>query len=135
MATRAPASKRKLKPAAHAVGAGLHAASVELVSGGSLRLRLPSGERITAVLGDGVERELVEECMRERRHVIVCDSPRGPLVLGALQTARVIARDERGNLTLEAKDVRIVAERLLVLEAGAAALRLERAGVLKAEGE
>lgn len=136
MVSRAPISKRKVKSAAvPSLGDGLHAASIELLSGESLRLRLPSGERVTAVLADGVERELVEECMRERRYVIVCDSPRGPMVMGALQTARVIARDGRGNLTLEARDLRLIAERSVVLEAGPVQVRLERNGVLKAEGD
>lgn len=135
MTARAPVSKRKVKPAAKQLGDGLHAATVEMATGASLRLRLPGGDRITAVLGDGVERELVAECMRDGRHVIVTDSSRGPIVIGALQTARVIARDERGNLTLDARDVRLVAERSLVLEAGPVVLKLERAGVLKAEGE
>ena len=135
MSTRAPVSKRKVKAATRSLGDGLHAARVELASEKTLRLRLPSGEVVTAALADGVERDLVTDCMRDGRHVIVVDSPRGPLVLGALQTARVMARDERGNLSLEARDVRIVAERSLVLEAGPVMLRLERSGVLKAEGE
>ena len=130
---RVPATKRKTRPAP--LGDGLFAATVELVSPRSIRVKLANGQRVTAVLDDTVEPALVEECMRERRMVVVCDSPRGPQVIGALQTARAVAPDAQGTLTLHAKDLHLVAERSVVLEAGSALLRLERAGIVKTEGE
>jgi len=48
MSARAPASKRKNKPLAQSLGPGLHAAIVEMVSPSALRLRLPSGDRLTS---------------------------------------------------------------------------------------
>jgi hypothetical protein len=118
-----------------ALGPGLHAAYIELRAGGRYRARLPSGVRVAAVLGDGVEPALAEECLRAGRMVILCDTERGPTLIGALQTSRSVVREADGALSIAARTIRLKADQALVVEAGPVALRLEQSGLMRAEGE
>jgi hypothetical protein len=118
-----------------ALGPGLHAGRLESVSNGRFLVRLATGTRIHAAVDEDVDPALAEECLREGRRVIVTDGERGPVIIGALQTAPSIARREDGNLSLEARDVRIRASRALVLEAGPVTLRVDKSGVLRLDGE
>ncbi|MDI1477253.1 hypothetical protein [Polyangium sp. y55x31] len=137
---RPPASKAKpaaraKKPAPAALGPGLFVGKIEFASDGTYRVRTVEGRRVTAVLADDVEPAFAEECLRTGRTVFVTETERGPTVLGALQTSRGLVREASGLVTLSAQDLRLRAERSLTLESGQAALRLEKAGILRAEGE
>lgn len=125
---------RALAPAA-APRLGLTAGTIELRSEDSYKVRLLGGEVITATLDDGVDVELARDCQRHGRRVIVADGARGPVILGALQTSRPIARDQDGNVSISAKKIRLKAEQALVIESGEAAIRLEQAGLVKLEGD
>jgi hypothetical protein len=132
-AERSPA--RPAKKTKASLGPGLHGATLELSSGESFRVRTPAGDRIVAVLGDQVERGLVEECLATGRMVVLVDTARGPTIVGALQTARSISLSLDGSLDVTARDIRLRADRSLVIEAGSAAVRADRAGLVRVEGE
>ena len=132
--TLATKTKRVAKPA-EALGPGVHAAKIELESSGTLRVRTVAGQRLTAVLGDDVELAFAEECFRTGRTVFICDTERGPTVMGALQTSRGLVREGDGLTTLAATDLRIRADRSITLESGSVSLRLEKTGLVRAEGE
>jgi hypothetical protein len=117
------------------LGPGLHLARVERILAGACAVRTLSGERLSAAIDEDVEPSLVAECLRNGRKVIVCVTAEGPTVMGALQTAPAITRAEDGKLSLEAKELRLRAERSLVIEAGPAALRVDGKGVLRLEGD
>lgn len=134
--TAVAARDRKSLPRdAAELGPGLHLARVERMLSGACKLRTLTGEHLSAVLDDDVEPSLVEECLRNGRKVIVCVTDRGPTIMGALQTAPALARAEDGKLTLEARELRLRAERSLVIEAGPVTLRVDGNGVLRLEGD
>jgi hypothetical protein len=137
MAKRVIAQKtQKARPAPDvALGPGLHPASVELRSGDSYRVRLLDGAVIAATIDEEVEPALVDECLRAGRRVVVAATPRGPMILGALQTSLPVVRDANGTVVIEAKKIRFKAEKELVLETGESALRLSADGVLRLEGD
>ncbi len=123
------------------VGAGLHAGKVELAiaekDGGprSYRVLLAAGRRVSATLGHGVSNELVEECLREGKTVVLVDGVNGIEIAGALQTQSNIQKDNLGTLALEAKHIRIRADQSLVLEVPGASLSFEPGGALRMEGD
>jgi hypothetical protein len=117
------------------LGPGLHPGVLEMRSGASFRVRLMDDSRRRAVLGDGVDPALADECLRTGRLVILCDTKRGVTLLGALQTAPSIARGPDGSLCLEGKTIRIRAEKAVVIEAGPVSLSLEQGGTVRAEGD
>ncbi|MDI1429100.1 hypothetical protein [Polyangium sorediatum] len=129
-----PAARAK-KPAPAALGPGLFVGKIEFASDGAYRVRTADGRRVTAVLADEVEPAFAEECLRTGRTVFVTDTERGPTVLGALQTSRGLVREASGLVTLSAQDLRLRADRSITIESGQAALRLEKEGILRAEGE
>jgi hypothetical protein len=131
----APARKARKPRSAAALGPGLHAGVIELRSQDTFRVRMLDGTVVSARPDDGVDPELLRDCLRNGRRVIVADGGDGPLLLGALQTARPVARDVDGNLTLSGKRVRLKAEQALVLECGEGAVRLDSAGALRLEGD
>lgn len=127
--------KKKAPAAAVALAPGLHAGVIELRSDASYRVRLLDGSVVSASLDDEVDVELARECQRRGRKVIVVASERGPLIVGALQTSRPIAREVDGSLLISAKKIRLKADQALILESGDAALRLAPEGLLKLEGD
>ena len=133
--TKSAAIERKTVRAAQPLGPGLHPAVIELRSGAAFRVRLMDDARRKAVLADGVDPRLVDECLRTGRLVILCDTKRGVTILGALQTAPSLAREADGTLTLEARTIRLRAEKNVVIEAGPSSLTLDRSGSVRAEGE
>jgi N-acetylmuramic acid 6-phosphate (MurNAc-6-P) etherase len=66
--------------------------------------------------------------------VILADTPRGPTIVGALQTARAVSVEPDGTVALEGKAIRIRADKAISLETGASAVRLEESGRVRAEG-
>ena len=126
--------KRSIK--AESLGPGLHGGHVELESNKRFRVRLGDGRACTASLAPGVEVELVRECLRARRMVILIDSPRGPCIAGALQTEAPVVHRERGDVvTLRARELRLVADEHLRLEAGPVTVAADESGKLRLEGD
>src|SRR5688572_12524260 len=110
---------------------GLHAAYVEMASDKSFRIRSISGHRLLARLGDGVERALVEQCMRSNQLVIITAAETDVLILGALQTQRTFHREPDGTLLIESERVELRAEKELRLRTGASALKLQEDGKVR----
>lgn len=131
---KAATSKRNTE-ARPALGPGLHAGTIELRSGRSYRVRTTAGARLRAALGDGVDPGLADECLRASRLVILCDTERGPTIVGALQTTRSIVHEPDGTLAIEGKTIRLRAEKSLRIEAGPVSLTLDAAGTARAEGD
>lgn len=128
--------------AAALLGPGLHGGVVEMAAAGATgdaprayRVRLLSGERITAVRGDVVEEALVDECLRTGKLVLLADGERGPTIFGALQTSRGLDVDAEGHAVLRARTVRLQGDEGVVVEAGGTSLRLEESGAARMQGD
>ncbi|MCC6556958.1 MAG: hypothetical protein IT372_28735 [Polyangiaceae bacterium] len=114
----------------------MHGAFIELKAGRAYQLRTTDGRRVTAALADGVDPALADDCLRRGRMVIASDTPRGPEIAGALETSLAAARDEGdGVVTVEARELRLRADRALSIEVGAAALSAEQSGALRLTGD
>src|SRR6185437_17116132 len=81
-----------------ALAPGLHAATIELALKGSFRLRTMTGEQVKARLGPGVDPALADECLKQRRTVLVTAGPKGAIIVGAVQ---VTASERREKVRLE----------------------------------
>ena len=118
------------------LGAGLHPATPELKDGRSYRLRLFGGEHLTATLAPGVSEKLVDECLATRRTVVLADGERGPVIIGALQTAPTPHVEAKsGVFEVEAEHIRLCAGATIALKVRAASVALERSVVARIEGE
>lgn len=129
-----PSSSRRARAVA-ALGPGLHPGILELAASGSFRVRVQGDKLVSATLGPGVSPALAEECMREGRTVVLVEGPDGIRIAGALQTAPTIAPDAQGTLALEAKHLRVRAERSIALEVPGGSLTLEKEGLVRMEGD
>jgi hypothetical protein len=119
-----------------ALGPGIHPATVELKTGSSYRVKLLDGRRARATLAPGVSPKLLDECLRSRRAVMLADGERGPLILGALQTAPTPEVQEDADVfEVRARHIRLKADTSIVLQAGSAALTLETSGLARFDGE
>jgi hypothetical protein len=131
--TKSKVTKKQSSPAA--LGPGIHPGVIEMLVGPSFRIRLLSGPRISAVLGDEVDAVLAEQCLRDGRTVMLAETSRGPTILGALQTTRSLERLPDGTLALEAKKIRLRAKEGVTIEAGESSLRVRADGTVQTEGE
>ncbi len=122
---------RRVAPAA-ALAPGLHAATIELAAKGSYRLRTATGEQVKARLAPGVDPALANECLRDRRTVLVTAHPTGALIVGALQ---VTASAAPTTLRLEASDIELCAEKTIVLRVGKSLVVVSEQGVVQMVGE
>jgi len=129
------ARQRAPEPEGTRLGPGAHLARVELRAGASYRIRTAAGTRLSATLADGVEVALVDECLRHGRMILACDTERGPTIVGAVQTARSIGADEHGALAFNATSIRLKADQTLRIEAGPVTLTVDKAGVLRLQGD
>jgi hypothetical protein len=144
-AARGPKSTRKpriekprlevVTPPQPALPAGLHGVIVELRTREGFRVRSMAGERFVAVVGDGVEVELLEECMRTGRMAIACQTVRGPTLVGGLQTTRSLVREADGSVWLDAQEIKLRGKKKLHLQAGTVTLVLDDSGRLQTAGE
>jgi hypothetical protein len=123
------------KAPAPALGPGLHGAVIELAADRAYEVRTMSGERVVAVLDDAVDKALADDCLRTGRMVIVAEGARGPTIMGALQTSVPIARDADGVVSVDAKELRLRAERAALLEVGHVTLSADAGGALRIEGD
>jgi hypothetical protein len=122
------------EPSSAVLTPGLHAAHVEMASDRSFRVRALGGQRMLAHLGDGVERALVEQCMRTGQLVIMTATESDVLILGALQTQQTFHREPDGTLRIESKRVEVLAEEELRLKTGASTLKLTQDGRVRIHG-
>ena len=120
---------------ASALGPGLHGATIELRSGSAFRIRTTEGRLLNAALADGVDPALADDCLRTGRMIIVSDTPRGPEIAGALMSSLPVARGEDGVVTIDAKELRLRADRTLSLEVGSVSLSAESSGAMRLEGD
>ena len=134
-AVTTPKKSRDRAATTERLAAGLHPGSIELHAGARYRVRLAVGGHVSAVLADEVEPAFADACLRGGRTVLLAQTPRGPTILGALQVSEGLNRVSESLTTLDAREIRIRAERALVLEAGPVSLRLESTGVARMEGE
>lgn len=115
-----------------ALAPGLHAATIELALKGSFRLRTMTGERVKARLGPGVDPGLAEECLKQRRTVLVTAGPRGAIIVGAIQ---VTASESRENVRLEGEEIELCASNKIALRVGKALLVIDANGAIQMVGE
>lgn len=85
-------------------------------------------------MSDGVERELIEHCMRTNQLVIVTATTTDVLILGALQTQRMLHRESDGTLRLESRRVELRADVEVQLRSGASTLKLREDGRVRING-
>jgi hypothetical protein len=128
LGARRPATEIALAP-------GLHAATIEMVSRGSYRVRTAAGGRVTARLAEGVAAALAEECLKTRRTVLVTETPKGVEIVGALQTQPAADGGRQEKLRLDARELELVAERAIVLRVGKSLLVLDESGAIRLAGE
>lgn len=117
------------------LGPGLHLGTIELLTANHFGVRLLDGRRVTASLSSRVHLALVQECLREQRPMMLVDTSLGPEIVGALQVAPSIAPDIDGNLTIQAKAIRLEAAESLRFEAGKSELRLNKDGRARIKAE
>jgi hypothetical protein len=100
------------------------------VAGGAVRVRVRGVEgEICAELAPGVERELVEQAVRNGDRVVLeCAADEPPAVVGVLQT-----RSPREVVVKGAK-IHLEAEEELLLRAGRGAMRIRRDGDIELVG-
>lgn len=135
MTAKKTSAKKTIAQAAPKLGPGLHLAKIELRSGDAWRVRILGGGAMLAELDDEVDVELAKECLARGRRVVVVNGERGPVIAGALQTSRPLAKEADGQLAIRAKTIRLKADQRLVLESGESALRLEADGVCRVQGD
>jgi len=116
---------------------GMQAGIIELASGDSYKVRLLDGTLLDASLAPGVGAALAEECLRDRRTVLLsCVSSGTGVILGALQTAPSAAtRDVDDNVALSAAEASVEAENVVTLRAGDTALQLHADGRVRLVGQ
>lgn len=116
------------------LGAGLHAATIELCGRGTYRVRTAGGIRARATLAEGVSAALADECRRTRRTVLVTETAEGVAIVGAIQT-QPSPEGKPERLRIEAKELELGAERAIVLRVGKALLVLDESGTIRLAGE
>ena len=132
-----PRRRGQTRPVSRAetMGPGLHGGVIELAADGQYRVRLLSGDRVSATLAPGVQPDLALECLRTSRTVLLMDSDRGPMIAGALQTSVAVERDPDGVVEVRAKEIRLRADAALLIEAGPVTIRADESGALRMEGD
>src|SRR5262245_42380790 len=128
--------EKRGRTAPASLGPGLHLVTLDLGAAGETRVHTLDGRRMAAVVSEDVAPELVAECRRASRPMIASDTPRGPTIVGALQTQPSLLREPDGTVVLEGKRVRIAAEDRVLIEAGEAAhVSLEAPGKARIAGD
>ena len=117
------------------LGPGLHAGQLDRAEGDGYRVVILGGPTITARAAGEVSPELLEECLRERRTVLVSAGARGPVILGALQTAPTVTRGEGAPLRIDAAEIDLRAAEAFTVRVGSAALRIDADGTVRVAGK
>jgi hypothetical protein len=130
------AKPKAMKRGAPALGPGIHPARIEMRADGAFRVRTAGGELLAARLAEGFEEAFAEECMRERRTVMIAEGTEvEAVILGALQTSRAVERDAHDTVRIEGKRVELEAEEGISIQVGKSTLRLDRHGAVKIVGQ
>jgi hypothetical protein len=129
----APVERPDLEP-------GLHPGIVEERTGSTrdvVRVRLFDGGIHEAVAAPGVAAALVDECMRDRRTVLLSRGPKGEaLIVGALQTAPSVASTDRDERALvHGTSVELTAEHSIALRVGKSTVTIDKHGVVRLAGQ
>lgn len=102
---------------------------------GKLEVELVSGERFAARLDDAVEEAFADDCLRTRQLVLLTDVGGEAVVLGGVQTRRMIPADGP-ELELRADRLTLHAKQEIVMKAGdGSTLRMNARGVVRMTGE
>jgi hypothetical protein len=132
--SRKPSGSRAGRLASEpALSPGLHAATIELALKGSFRLRLMAGESVRARLGPGVDPALADECLKQRRTVLVTAGPKGPIIVGAVQVT-ASGRQEKLRLVGE-EEIELSAGNRIVLRVGKSLLVIDANGAIQMVGD
>jgi hypothetical protein len=115
-----------------ALGPGVHVGVIELRSSASYRVRLLAGGHVRASLDEGLAGGFAQECMGQSRRVLLCDGPRGPVIVGAVD--RSPGASPKDRIALSADRIELSAGRELLLRVGESLLRLDHTGALRLEG-
>lgn len=121
--------------AATRLGPGLHPARIEGAAEGGFTVRLRSGELVAAVLSEEIELAFAEECLRDRRSVLVAEEGGSVVIFGALQTTRAIERDAGDRARVAARRLELLAEEGVKIQVGKATLEMDRNGAVRLSGD
>lgn len=119
-----------------ALPGALCAGVIELSTEAAYRVRLWSGELVTASAAPGLDPRLADECLRDRRTVLVTSGPSGAVILGALQTSPTLLPSgptKRARIT--AKEIELAAEDRISLRVGKSALVIDHEGGVRLLGD
>ncbi len=118
-----------------ALAAGLHAGLIELRSGDHFNVRLLSGQRIDATLSGHCRRSLMDECLRDRRMVLLSQGEDGPEIIGAVQTQPSAATvDRQQQIEMRGERLELDAAKQISLRVGDTTLELRRDGSVRLAG-
>jgi hypothetical protein len=120
--------KRKRLAARKSVGPGLHLGVIELKSEGAYVVRMLTGERVTAHLDPEVTPDFVDGCMRAGKRLLVADSERGAVIVGALE--RPLPPGKQAT-TLDGERLHLRADQELIIEVGQFGMRLDASGAAR----
>ena len=127
--------KRAVSARTEALPAGIHAGRIEMRSDGVYKVRTLAGAMVSARLGPEIGEVFAEECMRDRRTILVTPGESDEaLILGALQTASTTSRDALDIVRLRGRRVEIEADEGLVLQVGKSSLWLDNQGTVRLGG-
>ncbi|MGH7298722.1 MAG: hypothetical protein ACRELB_27525 [Polyangiaceae bacterium] len=110
------------------VGPGLHLGKVELRAGAKYVVRMMSGEHVSARLDAGISPEFVDDCLRAGRRLLVADSERGAVIVGALERP---PPPTRKSVTIEGETLHLRADQELIIQVGKFGIRLDATGAAK----
>lgn len=118
-----------------ALGPGLHPVTLQqALRGERFRVATLAGQSLEAQLGDGVALALAEHCLSTGRFMLAAPSPRGLLLLGALQTELGPQTQPDGTLVIAAKRIELRADEELQARGGTSALKLQAEGKVRMNG-
>ncbi|MBK8258049.1 MAG: hypothetical protein IPK82_35955 [Polyangiaceae bacterium] len=130
-----PSKPNNQNAAVPALPPGIHGAQVLGREGAGFAVRTLDGQIWAATLGDQVEEAFVEECLAERRTVLVSPSLDGVAILGAIQSRRTVVRDGHDTVRVEGRRVEIEAKDGISFKVGKSALRLDPQGNVRVVGQ
>lgn len=100
-----------------------------------LEVELVSGERFAARLDGAVEEAFADDCLRTRQLVLLADVGGEAVVLGAVQTRRMLPADG-AELELRADRLTLNAKQEVVIKVGdGSTLKMNARGVVRMTGE
>lgn len=114
---------------------GLSIGKIELRAETAFRVRLVGGRLVSAKLAPDVDEGFAEECLRDKRTVLVVMEEGGAVIAGALQTSKAVSRDAHDAVRIEGSRVRIEADEGIDIAVGKSSLRLDKSGAVKIVGQ